>query len=270
MGEGMNEEIRAALAEVLAVADAMGLRALLVGAWARDLCLPSDRRGDARHTNDVDLVVALDDWKTVDAFFDACAERFDDHRQELFLRHRLTSVKVDVVPCGGIEAPPGCLPLRASRRILNTVGLLEAFASASPLPLERFTLHVPSPSAYVLIKLLSFLDRRAPKDLRDLAYVVKRAPIEEERIWSDEVVMDGFAEGRLTLDDMAAWQIGRGIGETFSPTTTRQFAQALDALAAEAEAIRGLLVEKTDPDERIRAADRTIHVLQEAATGKRQ
>lgn len=261
----MNEAVREALADVLGTADRFGLRILLVGAWARDLCLPAPRRGTARQTSDVDLAVALDDWSAVDAFFDACAGRFEDRRKDLFLRHKRTAVKIDVVPCGGIEAPPGALALRASTRVLNTVGLLEAFHSARPLEIEGFTLLVPSPSAYVLLKLLSFLDRRAHKDLQDLGYVVKHAPVDEEQIWSDEAVMDGFASRRLTLDDMAAWQLGRGIAKTFSPPTTQKFAEAVVRLAAEGEGIRVQLVDHKDPDERIATADRMLWVLSEAS-----
>lgn len=263
----MNDEIRAALADVLDIAEEMGLRSLLVGAWARDLCLPAERRGPERQTSDVDLTVVFEDWTAVDALFESCRTRFEDHREELFLRHRPTQVKVDVVPCGGIETPTGRLVLRASTRVLNTVGLAEAFASAGSLEIGRHCLAVPTPSAYILFKLLSFLDRRAPRDLRDLGYVVRRAPVDEERVWSDTEVLDQLADGRLTLDDMSAWQLGRGVARQFSEATTRAFARSLVTLAGESDTVRTLLVDAPDPDERVAAADRLLEVLTSSVGG---
>ena len=202
----------------------------------------------------------------MDAVFDACVGRFAERRRELFLRHRSTGVKVDVVPCGRIEAPPGSLALRASTRVLNTAGLAEAFRSARPLDVDGFTVHVPTPSAYVLLKLLSFLDRRAPRDLRDLGHVVRRAPVDEERIWSDDEVLNGLADGRFDARRHGCWQLGRDVAQSFSASTTRIFVDALVSLTTEADAVRTLLVDKSDPDERVEAADRLISVLKTAAS----
>ncbi len=263
----MNEVLHQALCDVLSVADDLQTRLLLVGAWARDLCLPEEKRGLSRKTNDADLAVLLEDWSAVDAFFDACAPHFEEHRDDLFLRHRQVALKVDVIPCGGIESPSGSLALRASTRVLNTAGLAEAFEHASTLDLGSHTLLVPTPNAFVLLKLLSFLDRRAPRDLRDLGYVVSRAPVDDAEIWSDEEVLDRLADGRLTLDDMAAWQLGRNLSREFSGDTSRKFLGALAELQQEPDAIRSLLSEGREPTERLLTADRWLRLLVESVSG---
>ena len=122
----MEAPFRVALAALLQVAQAQNRRLLLVGAFARTLCLPESVRGPARKTRDAEI---------------------------------------DVVPCGDIERPPGSLPLRRTTRILNTTGLSEAFATARVEDVGGLSLLVPRPEAFVLLKLLSFLDRRAPRDL---------------------------------------------------------------------------------------------------------
>ena len=114
-----------------------------------------------------------------DAFLSACHPDFEVNRTELRLRHVQTGVKIDVVPCGAIERPPGSLPLRRTTRVLNTTGLSEAFSTARVEDVSGLSLLVPRPEAFVLLKLLSFLDRRAPRDLRDTGYVLHRYPVDE-------------------------------------------------------------------------------------------
>jgi len=51
----MLPDVERTLEDALSITDAMGLRVLPVGAWARDLCLPEDARGQPRQTNDLQL-----------------------------------------------------------------------------------------------------------------------------------------------------------------------------------------------------------------------
>jgi predicted nucleotidyltransferase len=175
----MEAPFHAALAALLQIASTQNHRLLLVGAFARTLCLPSSVRGPARKTRDADVAVRMMDWSAFDALLSACEPAFSIDRSELRLRHVLTGVRIDVVPCGAIEQPPGSLPLRRTTRVLNTTGLTEAFSTARSELIGGQSLLVPRPEAFVLLKLLSFLDRRAPRDLRDAGYVLARYPIDE-------------------------------------------------------------------------------------------
>lgn len=245
------------------VAAAVGTRALLVGAYARDLCLDVGAP-TTRMTNDADFAVLLDSWGAVDALFTACAERFRDvDRAELKMIHRATGLKVDLVPCGSIEAPPGTLSLRGSRRTLNTQGLAECFTLGRKLGATQVL--VPPPAGFVVLKLLAFVDRREPRDLRDLGHVLRHFPLDPEWIWGDDELLAAFADGSLVLDDARPWYAGRQIRRDFTPDTLSAWRAAVERLVAERADIRALLVETRDPDERLVTADRLLSVVLRAS-----
>lgn len=258
----MLPDVESALEEALAITDAHGVRALLVGAWARDLCLPADVRSEPRKTNDADLAVLVDDWKALDALFDAAASRFDVRRGELFLRHRERGVKVDLVPCGRIENPSGKLRLRDSTRVLNTTGLAASFETATRHAVRERSLLVPRPSGYALLKLLSFLDRRAPRDLRDLGYVAIRHPFDPNAIWDDVVTRDALASQSIVYEDLPVWYLGRDLRASFDVDVVDAFRRSLDAVADLDPWHRGLLMAHVvDAEQRLARADRMIRAL---------
>lgn len=261
----MTPDVEEALADALDVAEQTGLRTLLVGAWARDLCLPADRRLELRKTNDADLAITVDEWRDIDRFFAASSAGFDVHAAELFMRHRRTRIKVDLVPCGALERPPGTLRLRNTSRTVNTTGLQEAFRGPIEHIVRGRRLSVPHPSAFVLLKLLAFLDRRAPRDLRDLGYVVRQFPVDHAAVWRDARALAGFERETLTWEDMNAWQVGQDLRTRFSPPTLDVFRASLRRLTSEVPVIRGLLAEQVrGPDDQIATADRILGVLMEA------
>lgn len=84
------------------------------------------------------------------------------------MHHRATGLRVDIAPCGPIEAPPGTLQLRGSDRKLNTTGLVECFQLAHHLDPALAEVLVPPPAGLLVLKLFAFLDRRERRHLRDL------------------------------------------------------------------------------------------------------
>jgi predicted nucleotidyltransferase len=186
-------------------------------------------------------------------------------RQDLYMRHRKGGAKVDVVPCGPVEDPPGNIQIPGSTRHLNTAGLTQAFGSARVLDLGGPSLLVPTPAAFVLVKSLAFLDRRARHDLSDLGSVLCRFPVDEEAIWSSEAVMEGFRTQTLQWEDLPAWFLGRSLAETFSAEVVAAFRHALDQLAAETSSLRALLIDSPASfEERVARADRQFEVLRRA------
>ncbi|MEQ1502251.1 MAG: nucleotidyl transferase AbiEii/AbiGii toxin family protein [Myxococcota bacterium] len=261
----MNDDLALVAHDLGQVAVAVGTRVLLVGAYARDLCLGAVEP-TARMTNDADFAVLLESWAAVDAFFAACAGSFRDvDRGELKMYHRATGLKVDLVPCGPIEVPPGTLSLRGSRRRLNTVGLVECFALGRPLGATQVV--VPPPAGFVVLKLLAFTDRREPRDLRDLGYVLHRIPFDPEWIWEDDELLAAFSDGSLTYDDARFWYAGREIRRQFAAETVAAVLVALRQLRGDRPDLRVLTVESLDPDERLTRADRMLAVLDRAVCG---
>tara|TARA_R110002072_G_scaffold74904_1_gene177036 strand:+ start:210 stop:1016 length:807 start_codon:yes stop_codon:yes gene_type:complete len=261
----VNEDTEAALKDALALAEELELCTLLVGAWARDLCLPPKSRQPPRLTNDADLALAVAGWPEIERFFESAEKGAfrGASLSELLMYHRATGVKVDVVPCGGIEEPQGKLRNPDSGRVLNTIGLREAFDSALNRPVGDRSVLVPRPSGFVLLKLLAFSDRDALRDLRDLGHVARLGHEDDDAsFFEDDVALELLSAGTLTLGDMPVWQLGRDLRARFSEEALESFAQALKKLTMRSEGVRGeLFSDLKDPDERIERSDQTIRVL---------
>jgi hypothetical protein len=72
----MDPVLSAVVTDLGAVAQEQGVRLLLVGAWARDLCLGSAVA--SRATDDADFAVLIDSWERFDRFLGACGPHFRD------------------------------------------------------------------------------------------------------------------------------------------------------------------------------------------------
>lgn len=192
---------------------------LLVGAAARDLVM-HHHHGIAlqRATYDVDLAVAVPNWKA-----------FDDLRRELQTRagfevvegveHRLRHPAlgdVDLVPFGGVEVPDGSLPWPPDGDpVLNVLGFREAISTARiaalPTGVEARVLAVP---LMALLKVLAWEDRgrRVPrKDASDLFFLIRNY----EQAGNSERIYDETSEvlGTYDFEELSAWLLGRDARE---------------------------------------------------------
>jgi predicted nucleotidyltransferase len=253
------------------VAQNLDTRLMLVGAYARDLCLGNAE--PTRGTTDADFALQVDDWAGVDAFVEACRdsfERFD--LKELKMFHIETGLKVDLVPCGAIEEPAGILRLRGGSRALNTVGLVECFELGSPIHSGIPRVLVPSAAGFLLLKLLAYRDCAAPRDLRDFGFVLHQFPVDNEAVFNDDELMKRFEDGTLVFDvnDLSAWQAGSQIATVFSPDAVVAFGEALKHLADREPRTRTYIVEDSavSPDERLDTADRIIRTLRDAISAR--
>lgn len=165
------------MVDVNAVVDQVGVKAIVVGAFARDIHLvyqagiPSQRR-----TEDLDLALAVQTWN-----------EFEEMRHQLIasgsfravdgephrLRHLTSNIAVDLIPFGEIETndrniawPPD------GRSQMGVFGFREAlrYAEEVRLPLDA-AIQVISPASLALLKLIAWEERhlRMPKkDAEDL------------------------------------------------------------------------------------------------------
>ncbi len=241
---------------------------LLTGALARDLCLPLRHRDGRRRTSDADVTVLMDSWDAVEKLFARLEAWFEIDRSSMRLIHRSDRAPVDLVPCGDIEAPPGSLTLPRSRRVLSLVGLRAAFSSARPEPLlEGQRILIPSPAAFVLLKLQSYCDREAPRDLRDAGYVLKNAPLDEDALWSDLDFLDRLSTNQVTIEDAMVWQLGRSLQELLSREQLRPVAAVIRQVQALPDGVRIEMMKSSSPshirlpEQSLAAADRMLEIL---------
>ena len=183
------------IADVQAVAAALGVRPLIVGAFARDLHLVHAHQIPVvRQTEDIDLALALDDWSVFEQLRArlVASGRFAQTTAAHRLRHG--ALPIDLVPFGLVE--------RADRTIawpplgdvvMDVFGLQESqrVEIEVHLPADVRSRVVTLP-ALALLKLVCWQDRhlRSPrKDASDLQLIIANylAAGNEARLWEEFV-----------------------------------------------------------------------------------
>jgi len=172
---------------------------LVVGAEARDI-IASQLSPDLRlvATTDVDLVLAVDDWRQYDETF-AALTSFGS-RGMMFT---IAGVRVDIIPFGAVEDPPGTIRPPWMDEPFRVGALRPVFDAATPMTLPeawRLTCRVPTVAGFAALKLHAWLERSAqgetlqrcsahgslPSSTRSGATIRRRA-------WLDCCRLAGFA-----------------------------------------------------------------------------
>jgi len=239
---------------------ARGLRSLdvpfaIVGALVPELLLDAPR---AAMTNDADVTVAVASLaafatlKTQLAAF-GFAESGAPHR----LRHQSGGL-VDLLPFSESIAPGGQLELQRDL-VLNMAGFEQAVTSAVQVAVDDGPVLpvVPLP-LYVLLKLVSFDDRKAPKDLASVFHCLRYYLDEDDRRYLAE-----HAGAGVPFEYAGAYLLGADGQALLSGPLARVVSRVLDRFAhPDAEAVgtvareRGKVAvderERTDIFERFR------------------
>jgi predicted nucleotidyltransferase len=167
---------------------ARGLRALgvpfaVVGALVPELLL--DAR-PSRMTNDADVTVAVETLAEFEALKDRLAAfGFTRTHAPHRLRHQSGGL-ADILPFSASLAPDGRLELQPDL-ILNMAGFDHVIPDAVATQIEGGpTLPLTPLPLYVLLKLLAFGDRRAPKDAAGVFHCLQHYLEDDERRYSAE------------------------------------------------------------------------------------
>ncbi len=252
-----------ALEAAVQVGRRSGRELMLVGAWARDIALQLHR--NRANTRDVDFAMRADDWDEVHAFFAAASLRFDVHAADLTMRHRSSGVKVDVVPWGGV-ARLERLRIPNSDRELNLMGLAEAYALSQRTQIGTAEVAVPSPAGMLVLKLLAYADRLAPRDLTDAGELLRRFPVMADP-WANPTTCDALASGEVTFDDLPPWSAGLKVREGFGARTCEEVRRAVALIRSRPAADRSRLMMRNPGRESLTTADRLLAVLVQALDG---
>lgn len=143
-------------------------RFMLIGAACRDIYQSRFRSVQAaRTTYDVDLAIAVDSWRA----FQDLRSAFPS-RTKAWQEIDINGVRVDLVPFGEIEAPPGEV-MNDEGFLLNVASFQEVFNTAVVHSLFNGTeIKIPTVPGLATLKLHAWLDRYPVgqyKDAQDLA-----------------------------------------------------------------------------------------------------
>ncbi len=157
---------------------AMDVDFCVVGALVPELLLHTPPRN---MTNDADVTVAVNSL----ADFETLKDRLADYGfQQTRLPYRLTHQHrgwVDILPFSDAIAPGGRLHL-GDDFVLNMAGFSQVVRAAIHLPVASdLTLPIAPLPLYVLLKLVAFSDRKAPKDLGGVRHCLEVYGEDDER-----------------------------------------------------------------------------------------
>lgn len=139
---------------------------LVIGAEARDI-LAAQLSPDLRlvATTDVDLVLAVDDWRHYADTF-AALTAFGS-RGMMFT---IAGVRVDIIPFGSVEDPPGTIRPPWMNEPFSVGALQPVFTAAAPLTLPeawRLSCRVPTVAGFAALKLHAWLERSVQGETKD-------------------------------------------------------------------------------------------------------
>jgi predicted nucleotidyltransferase len=169
------------LSDVNRIAGSVGVSFFVIGATARDIILEQGFGiSTRRKTQDIDLAVMVKDWKA-----------FEKVKKELLLTGRFLeegkathsfryrkSLRVDVIPFGGVESPKGTITWPPDREIkMNVMGFKEAFDHSLIIRMApKLDIRFISLPGLAVVKLIAWSERSgeaAGKDAADLALLLK-------------------------------------------------------------------------------------------------
>jgi predicted nucleotidyltransferase len=214
------------IADVQAVTNALAVRMIITGAFARDLHVFYAYGIDTvRQTEDVDFGLAVGSW---DSFAEVKARLLQSGRFSALtnvqqrLRH-VSDVPVDLVPFAGVEAesrhitwPPG------GEFRMDVFGFREALAAARIVRLPRdVEVPVVSLPALALLKIIAWQDRhyQAPgKDAHDLMLIAANYLDlgNQERLWDE--FLDWTRDESFDTRHAGARMLGIDIGKLLNRT----------------------------------------------------
>lgn len=215
-----------------------GLRLLqvpfaVVGALVPELLL--DER-PARMTNDADVTVIVE---SLDVF-----ERLKDDLASFgFARtpapHRLqhsSGGRVDILPYGKTLAPDGRLELQRGF-VLNMAGFEHAVPSAVSIAIDDGpTLPITPLPLYVLLKLVAFSDRKAPRDLAGVFHCLRHYLHDDERRYG----LDHQGAG-VPFEYTGAYLLGLDGRSFVDGDVTRTVAEVLRSIAEAEVDVAGMI-----------------------------
>lgn len=205
------------LAALVAVSQRLGIPLLLVGAFARKLGFDDPRGLVGPRTRDWDFAADVPSLAAYEDMLRHLAREsgFTVSIERGTARHP-NGVELDVLPVGALAGSD--LVVERPGSVMTTRGYAEAWERAEGVEVSPgLFLRIPTASAYVVLKLFAWSDRRLLKHLQDVDHVLIHFDTSQgERLFDADADTDW---GRVTVQVAGAWLLGREVARGFSPST---------------------------------------------------
>lgn len=199
----------------------------LVGALVPALLLSSEV--GARETRDADHVIKLTswaDWEAVIADLVGLGFKCKAGQPE----HRLYygNAEIDLIPYGITDGPEEVLVWRNSGNQMNLTGFSDVFRCTIQTEItEGLTLPIVPLWLFAVLKVIAYLDRALPRDMRDLIFVAERYDEGSRRF---DVLQE--AED-VTYETAGAYLLGVDIRLKASPQSVSQVMDFIEGITDE-------------------------------------
>lgn len=217
------------LATVQELAQVAGCEIVLIGAGAKSLLF--DWRYTTplpRTTTDWDLAIVVSDWEQYSGFVSALcagpAALFEPAREPQRVVHKATGVLVDLVPFGAVARDEE-LTWPGTGRPMSTLGLADALRTAEPHAVGERQILVAAIPSLIALKLISYADRAAPRDLEDVDYILRHYAV-----YADDDRVYDLVSKTLSFDDCGPWLIGLDLARACGAKTLACVLSTLDDL----------------------------------------
>lgn len=202
---------------------------MIVGAAARDL-IHRDFGFDfkLRSTTDIDVAVILAESDAYKELTDAYVPTGNSG-----IRFIIADQKVDIVPFGRIENPPGTSYPPPGNHGIDVYGFSAVYNSAVDYVLPGGVIaKVPSPAGYCMTKIKAWVDRSPNNELKDAAdmpyvcYWYQNSPEIFESLFSSHA--DLLAEADFDVDLASMYLLGSEVRSLLGPQLSTSLAEMWD------------------------------------------
>ena len=231
----------------------------LVGALVPAILLSSDV--GARETRDADHVIKLASWAEWESVISDLAKLgFKQGRGEQEHRLHYQTAEIDLIPYGITQGPEEVLVWRKSGNHMNLTGFAEVFAHAKQTKIvEGLTLPVIPLWLFAVLKVVAYLDRKYPRDLGDLLYIMEQYEANQARRFE----LSGSA-GTSSYENAGAYLLGNDIRDNVSLKALDMVKSFIVQIADDHHAIINTILRETNSlysDERRRFVYQQIQAL---------
>ncbi|HLO84802.1 MAG TPA: nucleotidyl transferase AbiEii/AbiGii toxin family protein [Nostocaceae cyanobacterium] len=260
---GFDINIIKAINDVKLIINSLKLSMLLIGAQSRILIFDNQYQIDGRATTDYDVVVKLDSWEKYNILVSQMTEGEEAKFKKSRIIHKFihieTNLEVDIVPFGEISNENQEIVWPDGNQ-MSILGLEEAFENSQITKIDNIEIRVPTLPSFVALKLLSWNERKANKDLSDIVLVLQNCP-ENERVFDE--LTDELIEGKFEFDEAVTVLLGRDIRQVFQDKTLNKLNEIVEYIIVKQNQFLPQFVSKNlDPEEWDAAFEKLVKFFQ--------
>ncbi len=165
------------LRKIIDTAEKLNIPIFLIGATAREFVLQYGYNlPKTAQTRDIDFGVAVSNWQEYEKLKQELVKTGGfslDSKAEHRLTENSSQTKIDFVPFGKIESPPGEITFQNETK-MNMTGFSEVYKSSMTVRVSAdLIIKIVSPVGLAILKIFSWNDRFANKDASDFWLIAK-------------------------------------------------------------------------------------------------